>query len=84
MRMCWSANLVYTILWWIGVTGFYLFQCNPISCNITLSPVAGTRRTHRPMQCYNSVPCLTCCDLQSCVGHGAHGITYMGYIEIEA
>lgn len=30
MRIFWSLNLVYTILWWIGATGFYLFQCNPV------------------------------------------------------
>lgn len=30
MRIFWTTNLVYTILWWIGSTGFYLFQCNPV------------------------------------------------------
>ncbi|KUI56367.1 hypothetical protein VP1G_03751 [Cytospora mali] len=30
MRIFWTANLVYTILWWIGATGFYLFQCQPV------------------------------------------------------
>lgn len=27
----WWANVVYNILWFIGSTGFYLFQCQPVS-----------------------------------------------------
>ncbi|KAL2275888.1 hypothetical protein FJTKL_01444 [Diaporthe vaccinii] len=30
MRIFWWVNLVYIILWWIGATGFYLFQCSPV------------------------------------------------------
>ncbi|KAJ0119853.1 hypothetical protein J7T55_014059 [Diaporthe amygdali] len=30
MRVFWWVNLVYVILWWIGATGFYLFQCSPV------------------------------------------------------
>lgn len=30
MRIFWWINLVYIILWWIGATGFYLFQCSPV------------------------------------------------------
>lgn len=30
MRIFWWANMVYIILWWIGATGFYLFQCSPV------------------------------------------------------
>lgn len=30
MRIFWWANFVYIILWWIGATGFYLLQCQPV------------------------------------------------------
>ncbi|KAI0378280.1 hypothetical protein F5Y04DRAFT_291085 [Hypomontagnella monticulosa] len=30
LRIFWWANLIYTVLWFIGATGFYLFQCWPV------------------------------------------------------
>ncbi|KAF2730862.1 hypothetical protein EJ04DRAFT_444146 [Polyplosphaeria fusca] len=30
LQIAWWANLVYVVLWLIGATGFYLFQCWPV------------------------------------------------------
>lgn len=30
LRIAWWANVIYVILWLIGATGFYLFQCWPV------------------------------------------------------
>ncbi|KAL2164995.1 hypothetical protein VTH06DRAFT_291 [Thermothelomyces fergusii] len=30
LRVFWWANLVYVVLWFVGATGFYLFQCRPV------------------------------------------------------
>ncbi|KAI1170951.1 hypothetical protein F4777DRAFT_594509 [Nemania sp. FL0916] len=30
LRIFWWANFVFIILWFIGATGFYLFQCQPV------------------------------------------------------
>ncbi|KAI1338622.1 hypothetical protein F5Y15DRAFT_416844 [Xylariaceae sp. FL0016] len=30
LRIFWWANLVYVVLWFIGSTSFYLFQCQPV------------------------------------------------------
>ncbi|KAI0419650.1 hypothetical protein F5X98DRAFT_68886 [Xylaria grammica] len=30
LRVFWWANFVFIILWFIGATGFYLFQCQPV------------------------------------------------------
>jgi hypothetical protein len=30
LYIAWWANIVYVILWFIGATGFYLFQCQPV------------------------------------------------------
>jgi hypothetical protein len=30
LRIFWWANFVYIILWFIGGTGFYVFQCKPV------------------------------------------------------
>ena len=31
LRIAWWANLIYILLWTFGATGFYLFQCWPVS-----------------------------------------------------
>lgn len=30
MRIFWWTNFAYIILWWVGATGFYLLQCQPV------------------------------------------------------
>lgn len=30
LRIAWWANLVYIMLWSVGATGFYIFQCWPV------------------------------------------------------
>ncbi|KAI9687604.1 MAG: hypothetical protein M1822_002214 [Bathelium mastoideum] len=31
LKVAWWANLIYVILWLFGATGFYIFQCWPVS-----------------------------------------------------
>ncbi|KAI0100586.1 hypothetical protein GGR51DRAFT_575402 [Nemania sp. FL0031] len=30
LRIFWWANFIFIVLWFIGATGFYLFQCQPV------------------------------------------------------
>ena len=33
LRIAWWANMVYVMLWFVGATGFYLLQCQPVQCS---------------------------------------------------
>ncbi|KAI1146539.1 hypothetical protein F4825DRAFT_190181 [Nemania diffusa] len=35
LRIFWWANFVFIVLWFIGATGFYLFQCRPVQYYFT-------------------------------------------------
>jgi hypothetical protein len=39
-RIVWWANLVYAILWFVGSTAFYIFQCTPVKYYWTRLEVA--------------------------------------------